>query len=111
MSNRLSWLEAKLNTEEAVLLKNGVPKRQWGYILANSAPHMNNHDKLGAIYTSRAELVQRISDVPDNLMMGVKVVDGLDLETIRRWIGGRDWTQQEEAKWVALMLPAANFSK
>jgi hypothetical protein len=85
---------------EAKLLEKGVPSRYWGYILANGAPGTLRHDGLGAIYRKRKHLVESISKVPSSKDMGIAVVDGRDLVTIRKWIGGRDWTQEEEAKWL-----------
>lgn len=103
MSNEKPWFETKLDQDEAILLEKGVPKQFWGYILANGVPGTEEHDGLGAIYSKREQLVKSILKVQQNSDMGVTVIDGRDLKTIRRWIGGLDWTQAEERTWMDQM--------
>jgi len=93
-----SWFEVILDRDETALLAKGVSKRYWGYILANGVPGTPQHDGLGAIYKKRQHLVAAL--LPSNRTMGIAVVDGRDLETIRKWIGGPDWSAEEEAKWL-----------
>jgi hypothetical protein len=105
MSNERLWFETKLDQDEAILEKKGVPKQFWGYILANGAPGSENHDKLGAIYNDRQYLLGTVFEISKT--MAVTVVDGFDLETIRKWIGGPDWTPSEENKWMTEMKAIA----
>lgn len=105
MSEEQSWVVPKLDHDEAVLEEKGVPKHYWGYILANGAPGSENHDKLGAIYSDRKHLLE--TGVEISKTMEVAVVDGRELETIREWIGGPEWTQEQEDEWVAKMNAAA----
>jgi hypothetical protein len=94
------WFHSVLDRDEAELIANGIPKCCWGYILANGVPGTVENDGLGAIYAKRKHLVESISKAPNNKRMGVAVVDGRDLDTIRKWIGGCDWTTEEEMKWL-----------
>ena len=103
MSNERPWFQDKLDQDEAILKDKGVPEHYWGYILANGAPGTNQHDKLGAIYMKRKHLVKSILQAPENKLMGVTVIDGRDIDTIRKWIGGADWTQKEEKLWLESM--------
>jgi len=96
--NADNWFDSLLDRDEAALEAGKVPKCYWGYILANGAPGTPQHDGLGAIYRKRKHLLASA-----NRTMGVAVVDGRDIVTIRKWIGGRDWTQEQENKWLKSM--------
>src|SRR5690242_4039671 len=98
------WFSPLLDQAEAELIAKGVPKCYWGYISANGAPGSPSHDGLGAIYHTREHFVDRMRGTDSR--MGVTVVDGRDLTTIRKWIGGDDWTDEEEEAWVQLMKDA-----
>lgn len=99
------WFETKLDQEETVLEENGVPPQYWGYILANGEPDTIHHDGRGAIYGKRQHLIESILKSPESRTMGVTVIDGRNTESIRKWIGGSDWTPEEENAWLETMKP------
>ena len=92
------WFIPLLEACEEKLRLQQIPERYWGYISANSPPGPNSGELLGAIYKRRSDLIKRMTGTFDT--MGVTVVDGRDLPTIRKWIGGEWWTQKEERKWL-----------
>jgi len=102
-NDQSSWFTSVLDQHEAELAANGVPSCYWSYILANGAPGTKRHDGLGAIYTKREDIVSRLLEIPNSSDMGVVVVDGRDLQTIRKWIGGLDWTEDVANSWSRLM--------
>ena len=95
------WFSSSLDRAEAKIISKGVPLCYWGYIAANGAPGTADHDGLGAIYNSREDFIDFLLDA--NPGMALTVVDGRDLKTIREWIGGEDWTTEEEEQWKQLM--------
>lgn len=98
------WFTSVLNQGEAALTAKSVPRCYWGYILSNGVPGTEQHDGLGAIYTDREDIVARLLEIPDSSDMGVTVVDGRDLDVIRKWIGGRDWTEDVVNSWSKSMM-------
>ena len=91
------WFTSTLDAKEKELTEQKVPPLYWGYILANGAPNTPSHDQLGAIYRSRNTFEQVAATCHHD--MGVTVVDGRNIDLIRQWIGGRDWSDKEENKW------------
>lgn len=96
-----TWFLETIDRCEHALRSKGVPRRYWGYILANSPPEAPGHDGLGAIYNSRGHFVRSARGTKGD--MGVTVIDGRDLETVRKWIGGSDWSEYEEQRWLQAM--------
>lgn len=98
------WFTPILDYDESILRRRGVPVCFWGYISATGAPGTEDHDGLGAIYNSREDFVEVMRNMNDG--MGVTVIDGRELDTIRMWIGGVDWTEKEESEWIQMMEDA-----
>jgi hypothetical protein len=94
------WYNKRIAEAEIELSVRKVPRKFWGYILANGVPGTDEHDGLGAIFQANDfwPMLHCYDDRPE--CMGITVVDGRDLETIEQWIGGIDWTPDQVQGWI-----------